>query len=98
MCPRVAAPLRARATDRDREHAAVSLPRLQDVQAVAADERIGRRRHRLEADEVASGRGVHLRIWIALHELDFDRGIARGGFEHGGVCEAVESVVEARIL
>src|SRR5271169_22569 len=72
----------------------MALPRLKQPQPDPAAQRIGRRGHRLEADELAPGRRVQLRARVALEELDLDSSSATGHGETGRFRERVEAVVE----
>ena len=61
----------------DSEPGPVLLAGAEDRQSVAAAQRVGRRRHRLEADVVRPGRRVSLRVAEPLEEVEFDS--AAGG-------------------
>ena len=60
----------------------------------AAAQRVGRRGHRLEADEVRAGRGVHLRAAVALLEPQPQRAVAAGEHELRRIGQQREEVVE----
>ena len=74
------------------KHRRVRLTRHRAAIAAAA-QCVGRRGHRLDADDVVVVRREHLRGGIALLELHLDPPVAAREREHGAVGHLVESVV-----
>src|SRR5205085_876004 len=74
-----------------------ALPGWHQPQALAADERVGRRRHRLECDDVVILGRVDLRIRVAADELDDDRAAAAAEDEARRIGEVRVPVVECAV-
>src|SRR4051812_47266925 len=96
------------AIDGDAEGRGERLAGRREPQPVVGDERVGGRRHRLEADQLLARGGEDLRVRVALEELDAERAAAapRGGRpralgHHVGVVERAvleRAAAEARRL
>ena len=68
-----------------------------EMEATAGDEGICRRRHRLEREIVFAARSIHLRISIAIEELDSDPSAASHDGERRALLECDEAVIEIAI-
>src|SRR4051812_33420590 len=83
--------------DGDAEGGSEGLARLKRLQAVAADERVGRRGHRLEADQRLAPGSVDLGVRVAVVERDLDLTAAAAQLErapHAAVAVVVGAVLQ----
>ena len=86
------------AIDGDPERGGERLAGRREPQAVVRDQRVGRRGHRLEADQVLARGRERLRVRVALEELDAERAAAAGDGERARALGQLVAVVERAVL